>query len=223
MGTWHVPPATKQKVKASSRKSTNCLPQKLRHRFFALRHGESKANVAKIIISDPKVGTKAYGLTAAGRRGATKAGKIFKNSAAKRVVMVTSDFCRARETAQLFAKALRKAGRVCPLRIAKELRERRFGSLEAESDCRYPEVWAKDQVDCSARPFGVEAAEAVQRRTSKLVARLDREAPLGADVVLVSHGDALQILQTAFMGLSAKKHRTLPHLDRAELRELQKR
>ncbi|CAL1172695.1 unnamed protein product [Cladocopium goreaui] len=199
---------------------SNCLPKKLRHRFFALRHGESKANVAKIIISDPKVGTKAYGLTPAGCVGATHAGKMFQKTAAKRVVMVTSDFSRARETAQLFAKALRKAGHVCPVRIATELRERRFGQLEAGPDSRYPEVWVKDKVDCGARPFGVEAAEAVQKRTSKLVAQLDRNLPDGADVVLVSHGDALQILQTAFLGLSPKKHRELPHLDRAELREL---
>eukprot|EP00438_Fugacium_kawagutii_P016680 Skav223974 [mRNA] locus=scaffold1107:218347:222470:- [translate_table: standard] len=118
--------------------------------------------------------------------------------------------------------SLHQAGHICPLRIATALRERRFGQLEAGPDSRYPEVWVKDKVDCSARPFGVEAAEAVQRRTSKLVARLDRELPDGADVVLVSHGDALQILQTAFLGLSPKKHRQLPHLDRAELRELKR-
>ncbi|CAK9075327.1 unnamed protein product [Durusdinium trenchii] len=183
--------------------TASCLPKKpLRHRFFALRHGESEANVAKIIISDPKVGTKAFGLTAAGRKGATRAGQMFKKTAAKRVVMVSSDFSRAKQTAQLFAQALRKAGRICPLRIAKELRERRFGSLEADSDARYPEVWAQDRHDPAARPFGVEAAQAVQRRTSRLVAKLDRELPDGADVVLVSHGDALQILQTAFLAES---------------------
>eukprot|EP00438_Fugacium_kawagutii_P016681 Skav223975 [mRNA] locus=scaffold1107:223842:226947:- [translate_table: standard] len=81
----------KGKRKGQSKVSTNGLPKgKLRHRFFALRHGESKANVAKIIISDPKVGTKAYGLTPAGRIGATRAGVMFKKIAAKRVVMVSA-------------------------------------------------------------------------------------------------------------------------------------
>mmetsp|Transcript_101209 Transcript_101209/g.326136 ORF Transcript_101209/g.326136 Transcript_101209/m.326136 type:complete len:81 (-) Transcript_101209:64-306(-) len=41
-----------------------------------------------------------------------------------------------------------------------------------------------------------------------------------AIVVLVSHGDALQLLQTAFQGSPAGVHRSLPHLNPAELREL---
>jgi broad specificity phosphatase PhoE len=42
-------------------------------------------------------------------------------------------------------------------------------------------------------------------------------------VVLVSHGDVLQILQTAFEGLDPSKHRSIPHLPTAELRQLMMR
>mmetsp|Transcript_4106 Transcript_4106/g.7506 ORF Transcript_4106/g.7506 Transcript_4106/m.7506 type:complete len:213 (+) Transcript_4106:28-666(+) len=196
------------------------LKKPLRHRFFALRHGESKANIAKIIISDPQVGTKKYGLTTAGCAAVRRTGVAFRKSAAARIVVVSSDFSRARETAHIFAKTLRQAGRCCPVRLDVALRERRFGSLEGGSDDCYKKVWSKDRQNASAKPFGAESAKAVQRRTAKLVARLDREAPEGADVVLVSHGDALQILQTAFQGISASRHRSLPHLDRAELRQL---
>ncbi|CAJ1417190.1 unnamed protein product [Effrenium voratum] len=207
-------------VRKGSGKS-NLLPQTLCHRFFGLRHGESKANAAKIIISDPKVGaTKKYGLTPQGSLAASRTGKAFHKKGAKRIVVVSSDFSRARETAQLFAKALRKAGHICPMRVAKELRERRFGKLEGGPDSRYKEVWVKDVRDPKSRAFGAESAEAVQQRTTRLVARLDKELPEGADVVLVSHGDALQILQTAFKGISPAEHRSLKHLDRAELREL---
>lgn len=41
-----------------------------------------------------------------------------------------------------------------------------------------------------------------------------------ADVVLVSHGDALQILQTAFCGAPAAGHRDMRHLETCELRRL---
>ncbi|CAE7606195.1 gpmB [Symbiodinium sp. CCMP2592] len=201
-----------QKVMKKEASPHGLLKRPLRHRFFALRHGESKANVAKIIISDPKVGTKKYGLT--------KAGSRFIKSASSRVVIVSSDFSRARETAQVFAKTLRKAGLTCPVRLSTALRERRFGSLEGGSDSRYNEVWSKDRRNAAARPFGAESAKAVQMRTAKLVSSLDRDLPDGADVVLVSHGDALQILQTAFQGISAASHRSLSHLDRAELRAL---
>ncbi|CAE7393144.1 gpmA [Symbiodinium natans] len=85
------------------------LRQPLQHRFFALRHGESKANVAKIIISDPKVGTKKYGLTTAGRAAVKRTGTQFAKTASQHVVIVSSDFTRARETAQVFAQTLRKA------------------------------------------------------------------------------------------------------------------
>ena len=39
-------------------------------------------------------------------------------------------------------------------------------------------------------------------------------------VLLVSHGDALQILQTAFHRMDASRHRQLDHLDTAEIRLL---
>ena len=41
--------------------------------------------------------------------------------------------------------------------------------------------------------------------------------------VFVAHGDTLQILQTAFaaeIGFDARKHRSLPHLRNAEVREM---
>ncbi|CAJ1352986.1 unnamed protein product, partial [Effrenium voratum] len=84
----------------------------------------------------------------------------------------------------------------------------------------------------------------IRRAGAKLVAetRLDKELSEGADVVLVSHGDALQILQTAFKARAfvearlwsplnvqsghrmfpslRASDRSLKHLDRAELREL---
>ena len=38
--------------------------------------------------------------------------------------------------------------------------------------------------------------------------------------LLVSHGDALQILLTAFAGLDASTHRDIEHLQTAEIRAL---
>ena len=40
------------------------------NRFFVVRHGESEANVARLIISDPAAGTKAFGLTEPGKKQA---------------------------------------------------------------------------------------------------------------------------------------------------------
>ena len=42
-------------------------PENLRNRYIGLRHGQSEANVAGIISSDPKIGSETHGLTALGR------------------------------------------------------------------------------------------------------------------------------------------------------------
>jgi len=40
------------------------------------------------------------------------------------------------------------------------------------------------------------------------------------DIILVSHGDTLQILQTYFQGIDPHRHRTLPHLETCTFRLL---
>ena len=42
----------------------------------------------------------------------------------------------------------------------------------------------------------------------------------GVTLLLVSHGDALQILQTAFSRQDASRHRLQQHLETAEIRRL---
>ncbi|WP_144935296.1 histidine phosphatase family protein [Rothia kristinae] len=56
-------------------------------------------------------------------------------------------------------------------------------------------------------------------RTRSLVRELAQRHP-GADVVLVAHGDVLQITQAWTAGRPPAEHRSLPHLGNAELRRL---
>uniref|UniRef100_A0A7S0FZQ4 Phosphoglycerate mutase n=1 Tax=Pyrodinium bahamense TaxID=73915 RepID=A0A7S0FZQ4_9DINO len=204
-------------------------PAPLRHRYFALRHGESEANVAGIIIADPAVGTQRYGLTPAGRAAVAAAAEAFAASAlastgeaSHPVALVASDFTRTRETAEVFGETLAGLGKASTLELSEAMRERYFGELEGGPNSRYGEVWAEDSQDPRAEPFGAESAASVWGRTTGLVSRLEAELPNdGRLVVIVSHGDALQILQTAFQGVSPAEHRSLQHLRPAELRELQ--
>jgi probable phosphoglycerate mutase len=39
-------------------------------------------------------------------------------------------------------------------------------------------------------------------------------------IILIAHGDALQILQSGFQKICSSKHRSLEHLETAEIREL---
>lgn len=221
---------------------------RLRHRYFSLRHGESEANVAGIIIGDPEVGTQRYGLTSRGREAVVVAAEKFASSVLgltagsedagptqlPRIHIYASDFVRTQETAKIFATALGQLFRARALpdkgldpRPTPALRERQFGELEGGPNTRYDEIWAVDLKDPSSRPLGAESANAVRARTADVVKSIESEAPgpeegIGAAplVVLVSHGDALQLLQTAFLGKSAAEHRSLEHLNPADLREL---
>jgi probable phosphoglycerate mutase len=198
-------------------------------RFFLVRHGESKPNVAKLIVSDPEEGTSPHqGLTENGKSQARESAKQFKQSLLREldllenggmehggfeVRIVSSDFRRALETAEIFQKELSgspssnvlKGLNVSPrLTTSPKLRERNFGPLyENKSSDLYHQVWehdAKQEVE-----DGVESPEEVQRRAWSLVQECLTKAVEANDAgkkevvvvyVLVSHGDTLQVSES---------------------------
>jgi len=204
---------------------------KLRNSYCALRHGQSLANVAKIISSDPAVATVEHGLSDFGHQQAREAGRTFADNFSPKdycgVAIFSSDFKRARETAEHMANACSEAS--IPLYmdgvvLQTGLRERNFGELNGGSDDRYQDVWDVDIDDPTHNEFGVESVYSVVERTTGLERDIDDE--LGTDgkrwkCVLVAHGDVLQILQTGFRKMDGSLHRTLPHLETATVRDLE--
>jgi broad specificity phosphatase PhoE len=65
----------------------------------------------------------------------------------------------------------------------------------------------------------VEPVAAVLDRATGFIADLERQHS-GRDILLVSHGDTLQILQAGFLRIDPSRHRSLPHLATAEFRRL---
>lgn len=94
----------------------------LQNDYYALRHGQSLANVAGVIASDPDVACFSYGLSDVGReqaeRAATALVGAYREAVAAAslsssslpspagIAVVTSDLLRARETAQIVADAV---------------------------------------------------------------------------------------------------------------------
>mmetsp|Transcript_8516 Transcript_8516/g.18413 ORF Transcript_8516/g.18413 Transcript_8516/m.18413 type:complete len:250 (+) Transcript_8516:96-845(+) len=212
--------------------------------YCALRHGQSLANVAKIISSDPKISTVEHGLSDVGKAQAREAGESFaeeylqtsQSDEYEGVAIISSDFTRARETASLFAEGLARSniklynGGVV---LEPRLRERFFGELNGGSDTRYQDVWDEDIKDPDHNVFDVESANSVLDRTTKLITELDEKLQSassdgdngtkckGWKCILVAHGDVLQILQTGFLKHEdASRHRSLQHLETATIREL---
>lgn len=203
----------------------------LRQDYFALRHGQSLANVAGIIMSDPAQACFNYGLSDVGKEQATAAAnnvrQVFEtNDSYKTLVLLTSDLLRAKETAMIVADKNQDMpihqGQVI---VETRLRERWFGGWEGTSDKNYENVWKDDAKDALHQIKGVESVNDVMDRTTRCILEWDeRLASTYSNkrcmVVLAAHGDVLQILQTTFEKMDGRCHRTLPHLETAQLRQL---
>jgi len=187
----------------------------LANRYHAMRHGQSKANEAGVIVSRIETDRDGdWGLSELGRRQAQEtAGRC---GLPADTVICSSDFARARQTAEI-VRARLSAPEVT---LSEELRERCFGDLEGTPAANYARVWQADNAGAGGQAgSGIESADAVLDRATALVAGLERRYA-GRDVLLVSHGDTLQILQAGFQRMEASAHRRLPHLDTAQIREL---
>ena len=185
-------------------------------RVLALRHGESVANVEGVIVSAP--GPRALdevGLTERGRVQAREAAAAAREQGlGADTIVVTSDFARARQTAEEFAARL---GAAAP-QVDPRLRERVFGEHEEGPATAYEQVWARDR-DRADHPDGVEPVREVAARVLAALEAADALAEQ-APVVLVAHGDVLQIALALTAGRDPHDHREVPHLGNAELREL---
>ena len=179
-----------------------------------MRHGQSKANVANVIVSRIETDRQGdYGLSELGRIQALEAAQTC--GLPTNTVICSSDFARARQTAEI-VRAHLGAPQVT---LAEALRERSFGEWDGSATGNYARVWAADETDPGRAGRGVEPVAAVLDRTTAFIADLERRYS-GRHILLVSHGDTLQILQTAFLRLSSASHRRLPELRTAEIRQL---
>mmetsp|Transcript_38852 Transcript_38852/g.51197 ORF Transcript_38852/g.51197 Transcript_38852/m.51197 type:complete len:250 (-) Transcript_38852:90-839(-) len=195
-------------------------------RFFLVRHGQSYPNVDGRIVSSLENGVKSVnGLTDFGHTQARNAGQeLYENLVVKsqvpkeNILVISSPFSRAKETAEEIQSYLG-----CDIQIDSELRERWFGSWDEKADDNYENVWAEDAKDSKHTEFGVESVEAVARRTVKVLKAANQNRHSDHQIqalILVSHGDALQILQTSLLRKDLRTHRSLPHLNNCEVREV---
>jgi probable phosphoglycerate mutase len=107
------------------------------------------------------------------------------------------------------------------IQLDKRLRERFFGIYDNTSDENYNIIWKNDQENLIKNLNDqIESVESVRQRTTDLIKELEEKYE-NKIIFLVSHGDSLQILQTAFERISnANQQRYLKHLERAEFRPL---
>lgn len=186
-----------------------------------MRHGQSTANVNGLIVSKLENGIlPQYGLTELGREQSQKSAKLFLSQQKKseKFVIAYSPFSRAKETAIAIAQVLNHS----EMLEMDNLLERDFGELELMSNSNYNKFWIEDRANPDSKIFHSESPNEVLHRVVSEINELEqRPFPAGQKIILVSHGDTLQILQTAFLNISVSKHNTdVLYMKNAEIRRL---
>ncbi len=192
--------------------------QNLSNTYYVLRHGNSLANDEELIISHPAHGVAQYGLSEEGRRqvASTITAALRNHVLDRTTLIVASDFARTRESAEIAGTLLGTQDII----LTPKLRERFFGTWEKQHHRNYQHVWDADVLDGAHKQNEVESTREVAARTISLIRDLEK-AYSGRNILLVSHGDALQILQTAFERVDPARHRLLPHLETGQIRKLE--
>jgi broad specificity phosphatase PhoE len=186
----------------------------LKNRYFAMRHGQSEINVLHILVTDPANGINGYGLTELGKKQVEES--VLNNKLLdKETIIYTSDFKRARETAEVARDVLKAK----PVNLEKKLRERGFGIFEKTSSSNYAKVWAEDEINPDSKRYGNESANELLTRVTSLIPELEKKYS-EKNILLISHGDPLQLLNIGFMKRDASQHTKLKFFDNAEIREL---
>lgn len=192
-------------------------PAELHNTYFVLRHGTSFANEEGLIVSDPKHGVGDYGLTEKGKSEVKVSVERAKSEGLldSSTIIISSDFARARESAEIAARILQAT----EVATSPKLRERFFGAWEKTSNSHYQHVWDSDKDDCAHKQQNVESVAEIVERVASLVRDIESEYH-EQKILLVSHGDTLQVLQALFEEIHPSRHRSITHLKTAEIRKL---
>jgi len=174
-------------------------PSHWRNRYLLMRHGHSQANQQGVIVSSPARGLTDFGLSALGEEQLAERVAHWQWPTPTRVVH--SDFLRTTQTAASVAVAF-----ALTPSVDTRLRERHFGELEGQGDDCYPRIWTLDAQDADHQHHGVEAVSAVASRMQAVMEDWEQRVS-GETILLVSHGDPLQILLTALAGKPLSQHR----------------
>ncbi len=158
---------------------------KLNNTYFLMRHGQSLANIKHLVISDPKNGVNHFGLSVLGKLQVQDS--ILKNKDLnKDTIIYSSDFKRARETAEIVSKFLKSK----KPNLSKALRERHLGVYEKGKDNIYHKLWAEDIKGKTLK--SCESVNSVVKRVKAFINYIEKKQK-GKSILLVAHGDIISI------------------------------
>ncbi|KAJ1415626.1 Histidine phosphatase superfamily, clade-1 [Sesbania bispinosa] len=187
----------------------------IKNRYWVLRHGKSIPNERGLIVSSMENGTRPeFQLAPDGVNQAQLAAQLFQkeleanNIPLSNVRICYSPFARTSHTAKVVATVLNLPFEGPQCKVIEDLRERFFGpSFELLSHDKYEEIWEIDEKDPLVGPEGGESVKDVASRLTRAMAIMESEFE-GCAILVVSHGDPLQILQTILHAANQHKEPT---------------
>ena len=189
----------------------------LNNRYYLMRHGESLANKQGLIVSHPGNAIDNFGLTTNGANQVSQA--ALNTRLSNDTIIISSDYKRAVETAEIMHNVL---GMKSPISYDCSLRERDFGNWELSSHENYEAIWQQD-LENSKTTFknNVESVQQVLERGIKTIQQLESEFKQQS-ILIVGHGDVLQILFAYYQNIDPRFHRSLNPINNADIRQLVK-
>lgn len=190
-------------------------PLGLKNNYFGLRHGQSTANVAGIISSTMLVGSTNHGLTDLGRAQSRDSApallKLIGEDQLHNTIFYSSIFKRAKETTEESIWALQELLKAKGSNIQRFsyyisplLRERYFGEYDGGELGLYNNVWTKDVHNADNSDNGVESVHKVISRLDVFLRDMEQKHK-GANIVVTSHADTLQIMQVYMCGADVRQ------------------
>lgn len=191
-----------------------------RNKFYLLRHGESESNTKRIIVSNPEVGISKFGLTSKGKTHLINKFREYnvQKSLTNKALIYTSDFLRTVQTAEILAQAIKSNS----LYYNTGLRERDFGNFDQSSKEFLARIWHKDEEDSNHTFGNVESPTAALKRITNTINTIDA-MHTNETIVIISHGDILQILLATSKGFLPGEHRKITTVKPGDLIKFDKK
>lgn len=183
-----------------------------KNNFFLVRHCESNHNIDGVLAYGSENGSKASKLTEKGIGQAEKIASTLKKN--KVEVIYSSPFARTLQTAKIIAKATG-----AKIVTDKRLSELNGGVFNDRPIGDYYQFFKGDLERFTKTPPGGENLSDIKKRMMDFLMEINKENS-GKNVVILSHGDPLWILECANLGLSNEEMLKAPGMNTGEFREI---
>jgi len=168
---------------------------KAKNSYFVLRHGQALNNTKNVVNSDPK-DKNIHPLTLRGRAETEKLARKLKSSGQKFDLILSSDFKRAKETAEIISKTLG-----VKVQFDKRLREINTGVFNGKSGDDYNNYFSSYAERFEKKPEGGENLRDVALRVFNLIRDLESKHR-NKTILFVSHENPLWMFETVAGGWS---------------------